>query len=313
MFDFIGDIHGHLKPLIALLERLGYKEQDGIYFHPSRQAFFLGDFIDRGPDSAGVVRLVRRMVEANQALAIMGNHEWNAIQYHTASISGQFLRPRSAKNRKQHIRTLESYECEEDSISPALANDLRWFHSLPLFHEGQGFRAVHATWNENEIAALKKSFPDGIVNSSFVARAAEKESDEYRITDVLLKGQEMDLPESLHFQDKDGNRRTSARIKWWKNSPTLDNPSSGSAEEFLFLPAAQTWQPESLPFHSFPGYSISEAPVFFGHYWKQFPPSLEARNVCCLDYSVARNGHLMAYRWDGEQSLSEEKFHYTRP
>ena len=46
MYDIIGDIHGHAAELKALLEKLGYREQDGAYRHPDRRAVFLGDFID---------------------------------------------------------------------------------------------------------------------------------------------------------------------------------------------------------------------------------------------------------------------------
>jgi hypothetical protein len=50
--------------------------------------------------------------------------------------------------------------------------------------------------------------------------------------------------------------------------------------------------------------------VVFGHYW--LPPDAAkvplAQNVACLDYSVAKGGDLTAYRWDGEQVLSAEKF-----
>jgi|GEM_PF-5918311 len=50
-------------------------------------------------------------------------------------------------------------------------------------------------------------------------------------------------------------------------------------------------------------YANSQVPVFFGHYWLKGTPKLLKRNVCCLDYSGAKNGHLVAYRWDGEKSL----------
>jgi hypothetical protein len=41
-----------------------------------------------------------------------------------------------------------------------------------------------------------------------------------------------------------------------------------------------------------------EAPVFFGHYWLDGIPRIEAENAVCLDYSVAKGGHLVAYRWN---------------
>ena len=56
-------------------------------------------------------------------------------------------------------------------------------------------------------------------------------------------------------------------------------------------------------------YPPSAKPVFVGHYWlSAHQPELLAENVACLDYSVAKNGFLCAYRWNGEQKLNNENF-----
>jgi hypothetical protein len=52
MHDLIGDIHGHADALERLLQQRGYSRQQGIYRQPERQAIFLGDFIDKGPQQA---------------------------------------------------------------------------------------------------------------------------------------------------------------------------------------------------------------------------------------------------------------------
>ncbi|MFI1289761.1 polynucleotide kinase-phosphatase [Streptomyces sp. NPDC020792] len=71
-FDIIGDIHGCSAELETLLAKLGY--DDGA--HPEgRTAVFVGDLVDRGPDSPGVLRRVMSMVEAGDALCVPGNHE----------------------------------------------------------------------------------------------------------------------------------------------------------------------------------------------------------------------------------------------
>jgi protein phosphatase len=80
-FDVIGDVHGCRAELEALLDRLGYaivRDDEGRpvdAVHPQRRAVFLGDLVDRGPDSPGVLRLVMGMVAAGHALAVPGNHE----------------------------------------------------------------------------------------------------------------------------------------------------------------------------------------------------------------------------------------------
>jgi len=79
-FDLIGDVHGCYAELVALLERLGYRvggtrETPQIEAPEGRRAIFLGDLVDRGPDSPGVLRLVMHMVASGTALCVPGNHD----------------------------------------------------------------------------------------------------------------------------------------------------------------------------------------------------------------------------------------------
>ena len=86
-FDAIGDVHGCRLELEALLGKLGYdlirdelgRPVDAV--HPEgRRAIFLGDLVDRGPDTPGVLRLVMGMVAAGHALAVPGNHEAKLVR-----------------------------------------------------------------------------------------------------------------------------------------------------------------------------------------------------------------------------------------
>jgi hypothetical protein len=63
-----------------------------------------------------------------------------------------------------------------------------------------------------------------------------------------------------------------------------------------------------------PGYPEDAPPLFFGHYWLPFEevPALMAPNLACLDFSVAKDGALTAYRWDGEQKLDAGKIVQVR-
>ena len=94
-YDIIGDIHGQADKLEALLRTLDYRDTAGAWRHPERQAIFVGDFLDRGPAQVRAIDIARRMVDAGVALAVMGNHELNAIAWHTpdAKHRGDFLRP----------------------------------------------------------------------------------------------------------------------------------------------------------------------------------------------------------------------------
>ena len=55
-------------------------------------------------------------------------------------------------------------------------------------------------------------------------------------------------------------------------------------------------------------YSSKDKMVFFGHYWLEGSPSMYKNNVCCLDYSVAKEGKLVAYSLDDERILDKNKF-----
>ncbi|MFF8016669.1 polynucleotide kinase-phosphatase [Streptomyces sp. NPDC007929] len=94
-FDIIGDIHGCAAELEALLGKLGYV--DGV--HPEgRTAVFVGDLVDRGPDSPGVLRRVMAMVKSGNALCVPGNHE---------NKYGRYLRGRKVQQTHGLAETIE--------------------------------------------------------------------------------------------------------------------------------------------------------------------------------------------------------------
>ncbi len=81
-FDVIGDVHGCRLELETLLTELGYGvERDeqsravGAHHPQGRRVAFVGDLVDRGPDTPGVLRLAMGMVDAGDAFAVAGNHE----------------------------------------------------------------------------------------------------------------------------------------------------------------------------------------------------------------------------------------------
>lgn len=82
-FDVIGDVHGCLGELEALMVRLGWdKDEQGQWSHPqARVLVFVGDLVDRGPSSVGVVNLVASLVEQERALLVLGNHDDKVRRY----------------------------------------------------------------------------------------------------------------------------------------------------------------------------------------------------------------------------------------
>ncbi|MFC7930435.1 polynucleotide kinase-phosphatase [Streptomyces cinereoruber] len=99
-FDIVGDVHGCSSELETLLGKLGYV--DGR--HPEgRTAVFVGDLVDRGPDSPGVLRRVMSMVASGDALCVPGNHE-NKL--------GRWLKGRKVQRTHGLAETIEQLEGE---------------------------------------------------------------------------------------------------------------------------------------------------------------------------------------------------------
>jgi hypothetical protein len=297
--DIIGDIHGHADKLEALLHKLGYTVQNGIYRNTDRKVLFLGDYIDRGPQIRAVLELVRGMVEADTAIALMGNHEYNALCFHFQESEGGHLRKHLIKNIVQHYETLRQFQNEQEVYE----DYLEWFKSLPLFLETEQFNAVHACWDANHIQYLKEHLIDGRLNDDLIYKSVCMGTPLYRAVNNALKGREIQIPNGLTFTDKDGTKRTQIRIKWWEN-PLTTTCRNLSVEPLSYLPDV-LMDPNSLRTTNY--YMPTLRPVFFGHYWLKGEPTLYRDNICCLDYSVARHGHLAAYRYDGETVLNAER------
>jgi len=112
----------------------------------------------------------------------------------------------------------------------------------------------------------------------------------------------MAVPEGVVFKDKDGVQRHEFRVKWWED-PQQATYQSISVEKIELLPDTGI-DLDKLRHTDY--YHEAQVPVFFGHYWLQGTPYLTRRNVCCLDFSVAKAGKLAAYRLHGETQLRQE-------
>ncbi len=300
MYDIIGDIHGHADELVALLTKLDYEETNGCFRHVKRTAVFCGDFIDRGPQIPEVVRIVKAMVQGDAALAVMGNHEFNSLAYHTEDpeTPGVYLRPHHSKNRHQHARTVEQFSDSE------LQQALEWFATLPPALDLGAVRVVHACWDPEGIATITQALKsEGAFTPRFMSRATDKRDPLFKAVERVMKGPELPLPEGVTVTDKEGNVRRRIRIRWF------ESPDGKTLDQYS-LPAKPNLSPDAVPATA-PAvpYPDDAPPVFVGHYWlpEDVPKPLKP-NVACLDYSVAKHGLLCAYRFDGESSLSADRF-----
>ncbi|MBA4862441.1 polynucleotide kinase-phosphatase [Streptomyces sp. PSKA54] len=108
-FDIIGDIHGCSSELETLLGKLGYV--DGA--HPEgRTAVFVGDLVDRGPDTPGVLRRVMSMTASGAALCVPGNHE-NKL--------GRWLKGRKVQHTHGLAETVAQLEGESEEFRQQVA------------------------------------------------------------------------------------------------------------------------------------------------------------------------------------------------
>ena len=299
-FDVIGDVHGQYDKLVSLLEHLGYSDADGVWRHPGRTAIFVGDLIDRGPKQLETVQLVRAMTAAGTARSILGNHEFNAIAWVTPDPEhpGKFLRDHHKPgNREQHQAFLDVVEG-----TPRQKDITDWFKTLPLWLDLPGLRIVHACWHQESMDLLRPLLgPGQTLSEEAIVLGSRKGHPVYEAIEVVCKGPEVALPPGISFEDKGGKVRHEVRVRWWQaDLSTYRKAAIGPPGDMAMIPDAP--MPAEWRAHPYSG-----PPVLFGHYWFTGKPEVISPRFACLDYSVANNGPLVAYRWDGEEALSSER------
>ena len=225
----------------------------------------------------------------------MGNHEFNAIGWVAQNRDGAFLRSHSPKNASQHAEFLhqigENFAVHQDAVG--------WFRTLPVWLDLPGVRVVHACWHDASREALMPFLDEGArFTEKGVLESYRHGSAAHSAVEILLKGPEEHLPAGLHFSDKDGHKREEVRLRWWDQNATTFRKAALGMEG----------REHELPYTRLPtDYRYHEAkPVFFGHYWLKGPPGITAPNAACLDFSVAKEGYLTAYRWTGEAELTKD-------
>ncbi|MEO1209515.1 MAG: metallophosphoesterase family protein [Cyanobacteria bacterium J06638_20] len=124
---FVGDVHGHYAGLMTLLDVIGLSSDDQIYF--------LGDLIDRGPNSAAVVKFVSE----NQFPCLLGNHEQMLLDAFPGSFIDQPALHAWLYSGGQ--TTVTSYQTEADHL---LLQHLEWIRSLPTFLDLGDIWLAHA-------------------------------------------------------------------------------------------------------------------------------------------------------------------------
>lgn len=304
MYDIIGDIHGHADELAQLLLKLGYFEAGDSFAHKDRKVIFAGDFIDRGPKVRETLHIVHSMVISGNAYAVLGNHEYNLICFLTPNHNnGGYLRYHTYRNTKQHFNTLNDFREHKEEF----LDFVKWIKTLPLFLEFDGIRIVHASWISRHIEYIRQTLPGNKLTDEFIERSVNKNTYESIIIDELLKGIEIQLPKEYEIKSADGDTRKTLRIKWWGD----ERLKTYKELAFIYSDCLPDVKVPDNVFDTIEPYNKEEKPVFGGHYWLSGNPNILSENICCLDYSIAKGGKLVAYRWDGEKKLDNSKFIYV--
>ena len=307
--DVIGDIHGYASVLENLLVKMGYAKRDGVWRHPERLAVFIGDYVDRGYENIRTCRIVMDMQEAGAALAIMGNHEFNHLAFHTKvpGMSDEYLRPHTKKNLDQTERTRAEFNKHPDDKRAIL----KWMKTLPLWLNLPGLRVVHAFWSPQAQEILKPHLAaDNSIDWNSFSEVAKAKSEVGNARSHLLSGPEHPLPDGISFADAEGNTRKDVRLKWWKFDQlplSLRELADVPPKALKNIPDKQISSLDSLDLLEAQP-DTDARPVIFGHYWMKPKPDdlfLGPRHVC-VDASIANGGKLAAYRFSGESELSPD-------
>ena len=288
VYYIVGDVHGQYQRLLGRLKSAGLTSKNGKYSFDNGKILFLGDLLDRGPDSRKVVELAKQLHEAGIAEVILGNHEFNFLGYLSRLDKRSFLRRHTLKNLRQHRATLKSYKGHKNDLEAHLT----WLKSLPLFFENEYFRAVHACWDPQWIKWLKTKYPEGLNNERLFNHSYRIGKKSFYCIERLLKGPELNLPEEFSSIDSDGNTRAGVRYKWWQKNKgrALKEVTTKWNSKWPNKPFLSSFENRSL------SYSKKEKPLFIGHYNFNNHPEFHTQNFLCLDCSDKEGNRGLIYR-----------------
>jgi hypothetical protein len=301
--DIIGDVHGESEVLEQLLERLGYDANGNTA--SGRHLVFLGDLIDRGPDSPAVVDKVMKLVDKGVAQCILGNHELLALLGRAIPGNGWFVQPNPHENPGE-FRSARVVPSQIDTY-------LEFFSSMPILLENASLRVAHACWHAPSVAQIRS---DARLNLSIADWYRHYEGDvRKRLNNAelahMVEQERIFYSVALHDPDWASDilpAHAEAEIIARMSNP-IRVITSGTVEiaqkpfyamgQWQMFYRSQWWNSYS-----------DEIPVVIGHFWRRFDNAVNNvsgvfgkdvfenvpshawmgmnNNVYCVDYSVGQ-------------------------
>lgn len=287
--DLIGDVHGELAALQNLLTRL---DVDTVSMTAARHVVFVGDLVDRWPDSVGVVELVARMMAAGIASAVLGNHELNLLRGEHKEGSGWIYGDEEVARTRHgpvpfHSRLASPQE--RDKV-------LHFLRSLPLVLARSDLQVVHACPSPQALAQLPEEgdaaelcdqhelrIQARLASSGLLSRAAAQRKEFADLKD-LTREPTRHLDAVAECDDAEQNENP---IKVLTSGHELAVAHGGhfpAGGQWRFVHRVEWWRDWTGP------------PTVFGHYWRDRRAQEgqdsfavgERQGVYCVDFSVGR-------------------------
>ncbi len=286
----VGDVHGEIEALERLLGRLGHG--------PPRTLVFVGDLVDRGPDSVAVVRRVAELVARGRAVATLGNHELNILQEDHKEGNGWFFgHPDHGQVAGARIDF-----CSRVATDSERAEVLGVLRSLPVALERPDLRVVHAGWNPEaaerlptmgDPAAISKE-AERVARASLRARGVPEAAAAERAEFAGLRDQHVEPSRHLAaVAEEDSALQLANPVKLLTSGaevPVRPGEHFFAGGKWRFVTRDRWWR---CP--------VDRATVV-GHYWRRrgepvvgkqdvwddVPPFAWSGEVFCVDYSVGR-------------------------
>lgn len=132
---FVGDIHGELNALLAMVAALRRRG--------TKKIVFLGDYINKGPDSRGVIDALIELSTSGDALCLRGNHEDALLDCLKAGDARTLLRMSGAPTIRSYVGRDVGPDVVADLSGAVPSSHLEFIASLPVSHESESYFASH--------------------------------------------------------------------------------------------------------------------------------------------------------------------------